>query len=77
MAVLASVLAGQLFLMGVRTIGVSRSVVFIYLIPVLTAALSAAVLGETFGAAQAAGGAAVLAGVYWSTRNRQVVSAES
>jgi drug/metabolite transporter (DMT)-like permease len=68
MAGLSSVLAGQLFLVGVRVLGVTRTVVFIYLVPVLTALLSATLLGEPFGAAQAAGGAAVLAGVYWSTR---------
>ena len=68
MAVLASVLAGQFFLIGVRVVGVGRSVVFIYLVPVLTAVLSAAFLGERFTPAQAAGGAAVLAGVYWAGR---------
>jgi drug/metabolite transporter (DMT)-like permease len=70
MAVAASVLSGQLFLTGVRTLGVSRAVVFIYLMPVLTAVLSALLLGERFEMAQATGGAAVLAGVYWSTRTR-------
>jgi drug/metabolite transporter (DMT)-like permease len=68
MAVLASVVAGQLFLVGVRTLGVSRTVVFIYLVPVITAFLSITMLGEAFSPAQAVGGAAVLAGVYWSTR---------
>ncbi|HYD49069.1 MAG TPA: DMT family transporter [Terriglobales bacterium] len=68
MAVLASVLSGQLFLFGVRTVGVNRTVVFIYLVPVLTALLSLPILGEAIGAAQVAGGAAVLAGVWWTTR---------
>ncbi|HVO25724.1 MAG TPA: DMT family transporter [Candidatus Margulisiibacteriota bacterium] len=72
MAVGASVFSGQFFLMGVRTLGVSRAVVFIYLMPVLTAVLSAALLGERFGPAQLLGGAAVLAGVYWGTRARSV-----
>ena len=70
MAIGSSVISGQCFLMGVRTLGVSRAVVFIYLMPVLTAALSALLLGERFQLAQAVGGAAVLAGVYWSTRAR-------
>src|SRR5262245_40764441 len=56
MAVLSSVIAGQLFLHGVRTVGVGRTVVFVYLVPVLTAALSAAVLGEPFVPAQVVGG---------------------
>jgi drug/metabolite transporter (DMT)-like permease len=68
MALLSSVMAGQLFLVGVRTVGVSRTVVFVYLVPVLTAGLSAVLLGEQLQVAQAVGGAAVLAGVYGTTR---------
>jgi drug/metabolite transporter (DMT)-like permease len=68
MAVLSSVVAGQLFLVGVRTLGVSRTVVFVYVVPVLTAGLSALFLGDTFGTPQAIGGTAVLAGVYLSTQ---------
>jgi len=52
----------------VRTLGVSRTVVFVYLVPVLTAVMSTMLLGERFEAAQGVGGAAVLAGLYWSTR---------
>jgi len=68
MSLLSSVLAGQFFLSGVRTVGVNRSVVFVYLVPVLTALLSALLLGEAFHASQAIGGAAVLSGVYLTTR---------
>jgi drug/metabolite transporter (DMT)-like permease len=68
MAVLSSVIAGQFFLVGVRTVGVGRTVVFVYLVPVLTALLATALLGERFFFAQAVGGATVLAGVYWTTR---------
>ncbi len=68
MAVVSSVIAGQLFLHGVRTVGVNRTVVFVYLVPVLTAVLSVLLLGEHFQLAQAVGGAGVLAGVYWTTR---------
>jgi drug/metabolite transporter (DMT)-like permease len=75
MAVLSSVLAGQLFLVGVRVLGVSRTVVFIYLIPVITALMSTTLLGEPFTTAQAVGSAAVLGGVYWSTRTRQMLRA--
>jgi drug/metabolite transporter (DMT)-like permease len=70
MAVGSSVLAGQFFLMGVRTLGVSRAVLFIYLMPVLTAVLSVFLLGEHFQWSQGIGGAAVLGGVYWGTRAR-------
>lgn len=68
MAVLSSVVAGHLFLVGIRTVGVNRTVVFIYVVPVLTALLSAILLHERFETAQAVGGAAVLAGVWWTTR---------
>jgi drug/metabolite transporter (DMT)-like permease len=74
MAVLSSVLAGNLFLLGMRAVGVNRTVVFIYLVPVVTAVLSMVFLGEQVGAAQAIGGAAVLVGVYWTTRPRQALA---
>lgn len=70
MAVFSSVIGGQLFLYGVRTVGVSRTVVFVYVTPVLTALASVVWLGETLGPAHIVGGAAVLAGVYWSTQRR-------
>jgi drug/metabolite transporter (DMT)-like permease len=68
MAILSSVMAGQCFLNGVRTVGVSRAVVFVYLSPVVTAALSTVLLREPIHAAQAVGALAVLAGVYVTTR---------
>jgi drug/metabolite transporter (DMT)-like permease len=68
MVMLSSVLAGQLFLYGVRAVGVNRTVVFVYIVPVLTAAGSAMVLGEALLPAQFIGGAAVLAGVWVTTR---------
>lgn len=70
MALLSSVIAGQLFLTGIRQVGVARTVVFVYVVPVLTALVSAAVLGERLHVAQAIGGAAVLAGVWWTNRIR-------
>jgi len=68
MAVLSSVLAGQFFLVGVRTLGVGRTVVFVYLVPVVTAVLASFYLGERLELAQVAGGLAVLAGVYCTAR---------
>lgn len=67
-ALLSSVLAGQCFLIGVRVLGVGRTVVFIYLVPVLTALLSASFLGEELALPQLLGGAAVLGGLYWFSR---------
>lgn len=69
MALLSSVVAGQLFLAGVREAGVGRAVVFIYLVPVLTALLSVLLLGERLSSAQLAGGAAVLLGLLLTTRS--------
>jgi drug/metabolite transporter (DMT)-like permease len=68
MVLLSSVLAGQLFLYGVHSVGVGRTVVFVYMVPVLTAAASSLLLGEPLFPAQIVGGAAVLAGVYVTTR---------
>jgi drug/metabolite transporter (DMT)-like permease len=68
MAALSSVIAGQLFLVGVRAVGVGRAVIFVYLVPVLTAVLATALLGEPLTPWQAAGGAGVLAGVFLATR---------
>jgi drug/metabolite transporter (DMT)-like permease len=72
LVVFASVLAGQLFLFGVHTVGVGHTVVFVYLVPVLTALLSAALLGEPLLPSQALGGALVLLGVAVTTRSRVV-----
>lgn len=69
MAALSSLIAGQLFLFGVHSVGVGRTVVFVYIVPVLTAAASAVFLGESLVLAQVLGGAAVLAGVYVTTRS--------
>jgi len=68
MVLLSSVAAGQLFLYGVHSVGVGRTVVFVYIVPVLTAAASTVLLGEPLFAAQIIGGATVLAGVYVTTR---------
>jgi drug/metabolite transporter (DMT)-like permease len=68
MAVVSSVMSGQLFLFGVRSAGVGRAVVFIYLVPVLTALLSISLLGEDVGTAQLVGGGAVVTGLLLTTR---------
>jgi drug/metabolite transporter (DMT)-like permease len=68
MVLLSSVLAGMLFLNGVHTVGVSRTVVFVYLVPVLTAVASALLLDEPIVPAQILGGVAVLVGVFVTTR---------
>ncbi|MGE3499516.1 MAG: DMT family transporter [Candidatus Binatia bacterium] len=67
MVLCGSIMAGQFFLYGVHRVGVGRTAVFIYMVPVLTALLSALVLGEPLLASQVVGGAAVLLGVYVSS----------
>jgi drug/metabolite transporter (DMT)-like permease len=68
MAIVSSVVAGLLFLQGVRVLGVNRTVIFIYLVPALTAVLSLVLLGEPLQPSQIIGGALALSGVYWATR---------
>lgn len=67
LVVFASVLAGQFFLFGVHTVGVGHTVVFVYLVPVLTALLSVVLLGEPLLPSQVLGGALVLLGVAVTT----------
>jgi drug/metabolite transporter (DMT)-like permease len=75
MVLFSSVVAGQLFLYGVHSVGVGRTVVFVYMVPVLTAAASTVFLGEPLLLPQIIGGAAVLAGVYVTTRAPRAPSA--
>jgi len=54
---------------GVRTVGSSRSAIFMNFQPIVGVLLAALLLGETIGAAQLVGGAAVLVGVALTTRS--------
>jgi drug/metabolite transporter (DMT)-like permease len=74
MAIVSSVLAGLFFLHGVRVLGVNRTVIFIYLVPVLTALLSVVVLGEPLRLPQVIGGALALSGIYFATKPRVVLA---
>lgn len=68
MAIVSSAVAGMLFFHGIRTLGVNRTVLFIYLVPPLTAVLSVLLLGEAVHFSQLAGGGLALGGVYWATK---------
>ncbi len=68
LGLICSALAGQLFLFGVRALGVGQAATFIYLVPPLTALLAALVLGERLVGAELLGAGAVLAGVVVATR---------
>jgi drug/metabolite transporter (DMT)-like permease len=79
MAIFSSAFAGQLFLFGVRVVGVGRTVVFVYAVPVLTALFSNVLLHEALRASQVIGGAGVIAGLWltvWSaTATRRTLTA--
>ena len=63
-AVLALCLANVLWIWGTGVIGTSRAAIFNNLSPVFAVITAYLLLGETFGALQAAGAAFVFAGVY-------------
>lgn len=63
LAVVPSVLSGLAYLRAVRVLGLSRTVVFIYCVPFVTATLAALVLGEDLNGSQGIGGALIFAGL--------------
>ncbi len=58
-----TVLSGLAYLHAVRVLGLSRTVVFIYCVPFVTATLAALILGEALDWYQAGGGALIFAGL--------------
>ena len=68
LAVFPSVLANWFYYLGVKRIGPSRASVFMYLVPVSSLILAAAVLGETLTLGQFAGAALMIVGVWWINR---------
>ena len=67
----SSVLALVFLTMGVARIGPERASPFFYTVPVLTALLAVALLGERLALFHVAGGALVLVGVYLASTRRQ------
>ncbi len=63
LAVVPSVLSGLAYLHAVRVLGLSRTVIFIYFVPFVTAALAALILGENLNWYQAAGGGLIFSGL--------------
>ena len=63
LAIVPSVFSGHLYLNAMRVLGVSRSVVFIYCVPFVTAALASLFLGETINRYQTIGGVLIFAGL--------------
>lgn len=68
LAIFPSVLANWFYYSGVRRIGPSRASVFMYLVPVSSLILAAAVLGETLTLGQFAGAALMIVGVWLINR---------
>jgi drug/metabolite transporter (DMT)-like permease len=68
LAVFASILAFLFWNNGVAVIGPSETGMFIYLVPVFTAALATVFLDETLHAYHGVGGALILGGLYFATR---------
>jgi drug/metabolite transporter (DMT)-like permease len=62
-------LAQWFWQIGVAKIGVTRAGIFLYLEPIATAALAVPLLREPFTFFTAAGGALVIAGVWWAQKN--------
>jgi drug/metabolite transporter (DMT)-like permease len=61
-------LAQWFWQIGTAKIGAARAGIFLYLEPIATAALAVPLLGEQFTVFTAAGGALVIAGVWWAQR---------
>ena len=73
LAVFPSVLANWFFYVGVQQIGPSRAAVFMYLVPVSSLILAAAVLGETLTLGQFAGAALMMVGVWLINRKSRSI----
>ena len=76
LAIFASVIALVFFNIGIRRLGPGRSGTYNYLIPVFTAILAGAVLGEAIEAYHVIGLVLVCAGVFLTNRPVRIVSAE-
>lgn len=72
LALVPSVLSGLAYLNAMRVLGVGRTVVFVYCVPFVTAALAALVLGESLNWYQGAGGALIFAGLLLALDHRGV-----
>ncbi len=68
LAIFSSVLSGQLYLNAMRVLGVSRTVIFIYCVPFVTAILAAFILGESISVYQAVGGGLIFGGLVLAAR---------
>lgn len=70
-AIVSGGIAFSLWYRGVKRIGVTRTIVYHYLVPFVAVIFAALFLGERITAPQIIGGAAVLAGVYLVQRRKE------
>lgn len=69
LAVIASLVCFVVWNSVIKEIGIVKATNYVYLSPVVTLAVSAAVLGERMGPVALAGAACIMGGVYWAGRN--------
>lgn len=69
LAVIASLVCFVVWNAVIKEIGIVQATNYVYLSPLVTLVVSAAVLGERMGPVALAGAACIMAGVYWAGRN--------
>lgn len=69
LAVIASLECFVVWNAVIKEIGIVKATNYVYLSPLVTLVVSAAVLGERMGPVALAGAACIMAGVYWAGRN--------
>lgn len=69
LAVIASLVCFVVWNVVIKEIGIVKATNYVYLSPLVTLVVSAAVLGERMGPVALAGAACIMAGVYWAGRN--------
>ena len=69
LAVIASLVCFVVWNAVIKEIGIVKATNYVYLSPLVTLVVSAAVLGERMGPVALAGAACIMAGVYWAGRN--------
>lgn len=69
LAVIASLVCFVVWNAVIKEIGIVKATNYVYLSPLVTLVVSAAVLGERMSPVALAGAACIMAGVYWAGRN--------
>jgi len=67
-ALVTGALASTFWNMGMRRLGITRTMIYMYLVPIFAVTIAVLFLGEPLTIARALGGAAVLSGIYITRR---------